>query len=113
MLPSGRKTDGVSLLPYIEQHQHRTACGRGPMPTSSTSLYNQKWERAINDTRYKLIERAAGLKWPVREFFDLQTDPYETKNLLKRSLTSAQRNRLNYLNRAARQAAGQPVTQHA
>ena len=68
------------------------------MPTSSTSLYNQKWERAINDTRYKLIERAAGLQWPVREFFDLQADPYETKNLLKRSLTSVQRNRLNYLN---------------
>ncbi len=61
-------------------------------------LYNQKWERAINDTRYKLIERAAGLQWPVREFFDLQADPYETKNLLKRSLTSVQRNRLNYLN---------------
>ena len=34
----------------------------------------------------------------MREFFDLRADPYETRNLLKRSLTSVQRNRLNYLN---------------
>ena len=34
----------------------------------------------------------------MREFFDLQADPYETQNLLNRSLTSVQRNRLNYLN---------------
>ena len=76
-------------------------------------LYNQKWERAINDTRYKLIERAAGLQWPVREFFDLQADPYETKNLLKRSLTSVPEEPAQLPERRARQAAGQPVTQHA
>ena len=87
----------MSLLPYIE-NTSTAACGRGPMPTSSISLYNQKWERAINDTRYKLIERAAGLKWPVREFFDLQKDPYEKKNLLKKTADRDADERLNTLN---------------
>ena len=97
VLPSGRKTDGVSFLPYIANTS--TAPVRPWAYADKFDLaYNQKWERAINDTRYKLIERATGLQWPVREFFDLQADPYETKNLLKRSLTSVQRNRLNYLN---------------
>ncbi len=98
MVPSGQKIDGVSLLPYIENTS--TAPVRPWAYADKFDLaYNQKWERAINDTRYKLIERASGLKWPVREFFDLQTDPYETKNLLKRKLTSTQRSRLNYLDR--------------
>ena len=97
VLPSGRKTDGVSILPYIT-NTSSAALRPWAYADKFDLLYNQKWERAINDTRYKLIERAAGLQWPVREFFDLQADPYETRNLLKRSLTSVQRNRLNYLN---------------
>ena len=96
VVPSGRKIDGVSLLPYIENTS--TAPVRPWAFADKFDLaYNQKWERAINDTRYKLIERASGLKWPVREFFDLQADPYETKNLLKVRLTSAQKTRLTYL----------------
>ena len=87
----------MSLLPYIENTSTAAGATVG-LCRQVRLLYNQKWERAINDTRYKLIERAAGLQWPVREFFDLQADPYETKNLLKRRLTSVQRNRLNYLN---------------
>lgn len=33
----------------------------------------------------------------MREFFDLQQDPYEKKNLLQKTLTAAQRTKLNYL----------------
>jgi hypothetical protein len=53
--------------------------------------------RTIRNVSYKLIERAAGLKWTVRWSFDLQNDPYETKNLLKRTPTAAQRSKLTYL----------------
>ena len=60
--------------------------------------YDQQWEHAIRNTRYKLIERAAGLRWPTREFFDLANDPYERTNLLRRTLTSTQRTNLNRLN---------------
>ena len=50
-------------------------------------------------SRYKLIERIVGLKWwPVRDFFDLQNDPYEKVNLLKKTLTSTQKTKINYLN---------------
>lgn len=94
----GRKIDGVSLLPYIANTS--SAAVRSWAYAEKFDLaYNQKWERAIRDTRYKLIERATGLAWPVREFFDLKNDPYETRNLLKQTLTATQRNRLNYLNR--------------
>ena len=96
VLPSGTKIDGVSFLPYIANTS--TAPIRPWAYADKFDLaYNQKWERAINDSRYKLIERAKGLQWPVREFFDLQTDPYETKNLLKNTLTSTQKKKLNYL----------------
>ena len=36
VLPSGRKTDGVSFLPYIA-NTSTALCDRGPTPTSSTS----------------------------------------------------------------------------
>ena len=65
VLPSGRKTDGVSFLPYIT-NTSSVALRPWAYADKFDLLYNQKWERAINDTRYKLIERAAGLQWPVR-----------------------------------------------
>jgi hypothetical protein len=94
----GRRIDGVSILPYIA-NTSRAALRPWAYAEKFDLAYNQKWERAIRDTRYKLIERAAGLRWPVREFFDLQTDPYETRYLLKKTLTSAQRSRLGYLDK--------------
>ena len=60
VLPSGRKTDGVSILPYIA-NTSSAALRPWAYADKFDLLYNQKWERAINDTRYKLIERAAGL----------------------------------------------------
>jgi arylsulfatase A-like enzyme len=100
VLPAGRKIDGVSILPFINS-------------TSTASLrpwvyaekfdpaWNQSFQRAIRDRRYKLIERASASStwgWPAREFFDLQNDPYEKTNLLQRTLTTTERSRLDYLN---------------
>jgi arylsulfatase A-like enzyme len=100
VLPAGRKIDGVSILPYITSTT--TAVLR---PWVYTELFkpawNENWQRAIRDRRYKLIERASANStwgWPAREFFDLQNDPYEKTNLLQRTLTATERDRLNYLN---------------
>ena len=96
VLPSGTKIDQVSFLPYIANTS--TAPIRPSAYADNFDLaYNQRWERAINDGPYKLIERAKGLQWPAREFFDLQTGPYETENLLQDTLTSTQKEKLNYL----------------
>lgn len=96
VLPAGRRIDGVSLLPLIT-----TTSAAAVRPWAYADkfdlAFNEKWERAIRDGRYKLIERAAGLPWPVREFFDLQADPLEKNNLLMRSLTAAQRAKLTSL----------------
>lgn len=100
VLPAGRKIDGVSMLPYITSTT--TAALRPWVYAERFDLaWNQNWQRAIRDRRYKLIERASANPywgWPAREFFDLQDDPYETKNLLQRTLTAAERGRLDYLN---------------
>jgi arylsulfatase B len=99
VLPAGTKIDGVSILPYIENTV--TTSPRGTAYAEKFDLaYNEQWEHAIRNTRYKLIERAAGLRWPTREFFDLVNDPYEKTNLLRRTLTSTQRTNLNRLNTA-------------
>jgi arylsulfatase A-like enzyme len=100
VLPPGTKIDGVSILPHIEN----TATASPPRGTAYAEkfdlAFDQQWERAIRNTRYKLIERAPGLRWPTREFFDLVNDPYEKRNLLKRTLTSTQRTNLNRLDTA-------------
>jgi hypothetical protein len=57
--------------------------------------YRDRWERAIRDGRYKLIERADG----SREFYDLGADPLENKNLLGQTLTATQMERLRALDR--------------
>jgi arylsulfatase A-like enzyme len=99
VLPAGTKIDGVSILPYIENTV--TTSPRGTAYAEKFDLaYNEQWEHAIRNTRYKLIERATGLRWPTREFFDLANDPYERTNLLRRTLTSTQRANLNRLNTA-------------
>jgi arylsulfatase B len=98
VVPAGRKTDGVSLLPYVENRAHpkpRAWVYAEQFPTR----YDARWQRAIRDARYKLIERSAALSFPVREFFDLADDPFESTNLLGRTLTEAQRANLASLDR--------------
>jgi arylsulfatase A-like enzyme len=92
VMPAGTKTDGVSLLPYIENRSHpgpRARIYAEQFPTS----YNVNWERAIRDGRYKLIKRANG----TREFYDLSADAFESRNLLQQTLTSTQRQTLGTL----------------
>ena len=94
---AGRRIDGVSFLRYI--NNSGTAAIR-PCELAETfdPLWKETTEYAIRDPRSKLLARVAGLRWPVREFFDLQKDPYEKNNLLNRTLTSAQKSKLNNLN---------------
>ena len=92
VIPAGTKTDGVSLLPYLGNRTH-------PSPRTwayseqFAARYNTRWERAIRDERYKLIRRESG----SREFYDLNADSLESKNLLLRTLTSEQSKALNTL----------------
>jgi arylsulfatase B len=91
-VPAGRRTDGVSLLPYLEKRPH-------PAPRSwacseqFTTRFDNAWQRAIRNLRYTLIERHDG----SREFYDLQVDPFQATNLLTRTLTSGERASLNSL----------------
>jgi arylsulfatase B len=94
---AGRKIDGVSFLRFID-NSGTAAIRPWAFAEKFDLLWNEKTEYTIRNPRYKLIERAAGLKWPVREFFDLQKDPYEKNNLLKKQLTSDQTKKLNTLN---------------
>ena len=95
-LPVGTKVDGVSLMPYV--------ANRATAPVRDTAYADKfdldeaaTFERTLRDPRYKLIERAPGLRWPVREFFDLVKDPYEKNNLLTKKLTAAQKAKLDRL----------------
>ncbi|HEX6012992.1 MAG TPA: sulfatase-like hydrolase/transferase [Geminicoccaceae bacterium] len=91
-LPAGTKTDGVSLLPYIENKAHpkpRAWAYAEQFPTR----WNARWQRTIRDGRYRLIEGADG----AREFYDLSTDAFESRNLLRQTLTSTQSQRLRAL----------------
>ena len=95
-LPVGTKVDGVSLMPYV--------ANRATGPVRDTAYADKfdldeaaTFERTLRDPRYKLIERAPGLRWSVREFFDLVKDPYEKNNLLTKKLTAAQKAKLNSL----------------
>jgi arylsulfatase A-like enzyme len=87
-------TDGVSLMPYLQARFH-PARRTWIYTEQFTTSYDRNWQRAIRNTRYKLIERYDG----SREFYDLNNDALETKNLLKGTIAKAQRNALNSLNR--------------
>jgi arylsulfatase A-like enzyme len=92
VVPAGTRTDGVSLLPYVENRAHprpRAWAFAEQFPTR----YNTRWQRTIRDDRYKLIEGADG----GREFYDLGADAFEARNLLRQTLTTTQSQRLNAL----------------
>jgi arylsulfatase A-like enzyme len=91
-LPRGARIDGVSLLPHL------TKASGAPIRTWAYAekfkmSYDDRFQRAIRDQRYKLIERADGR----REFYDLQANPRETANLLERRLTADEQASLRIL----------------
>lgn len=95
-LPLGTRVDGVSLMPYVANRA--TGDVRATSYADKFDLADATtFERTIREPRYKLIERAPGLKWPVREFFDLAKDPYEKTNLLNGKLTATQKAKLSSL----------------
>ena len=59
------------------------------------SNFADNYIRAIRNAGYKLIERANG----SREFYNLAADPFETRNLLGRTLTTTEKSNLGTLNR--------------
>jgi arylsulfatase A-like enzyme len=81
---AGTGVDAQSLLPLLNGtvDTSRTVLaevfGGGTTPSNSG--------RSLRDTRYKLIEFNDGM----REFYDLQTDPYESTNLLAGTMSAGQ-----------------------
>jgi len=94
VVPAGTKLDGVSLLPYIRDVAHPNP-RRWAYAERFRPVYNQGYQRAIRNGRYKLIERDD--RGP--EFYDLVADPLETTDLLGGALTEAQRTNLDELDR--------------
>lgn len=93
-VPAGVATDGVSLMPYLQNQTHPQ--GREwAFAETFTMVYNGDWERAIRDFQYVLIERYDG----TREFYDLEADPLQATNLLTGVLTFDVRKRLDSLDR--------------
>lgn len=91
-VPSGTQVDGVSIVPYLG-NQVGTPLRSFIYAEEFPTEFDRLFERAIANCCYKLIEREVG----AREFYDLKADPYETRNLLGRTLTAAQRSNLGTL----------------
>ncbi len=85
VLPEGTVLDGISYVRYLTDPD---------APPIRERLYAEKFqqtwetrvERALRDERYKLLTRFSGQD----EFFDLERDPLETRNLLDERMTEAQ-----------------------
>jgi arylsulfatase A-like enzyme len=87
--PQTTGLDSISLLPYLQQPQ---------APTQRQSIYSELfkhnasgisgWSQALRNSRYKLIRHNASGK---DEFYDLNSDPLETNNLLKQNLSAEQK----------------------
>ena len=93
-VPPEAAIDGVSILPYLE-NRTGTALRRYAYSEAFAPCWNNNFQRAIANDRYKLIRRKDG----SGAFYDLVADPYERTDLLPRTLTTAQRSNLNTLTR--------------
>jgi len=92
----GRRTE--SLFPYLVNP---------PQPSIRTSVYTESPSRcAIRGLRYKLILDGCDAATTNCEFYDLQTDPTETSDLLIGPLTPAQTSALNSLKATLRTLRG-------
>jgi arylsulfatase A-like enzyme len=91
-VPAGTRIDGVSIVPYLRD-QTGTPLRRYVYSEKFPLCWDRSYQRAIANSRYKLIRRADG----SRAFYDLGSDPYETTDLLARTLTTTQRSNLDTL----------------
>jgi arylsulfatase B len=94
VVPAGTRIDGVSIVPYL-RNQTGTPLRQYVYSEEFPLCWDQNYERAVANSRYKLIRRADG----SRAFYDLSSDPYERTNLLSRTLTTTQRSNLDTLTR--------------
>jgi arylsulfatase B len=94
IVPGGVRTDGVTLLPYLQDKPHPKPRG-WIFAEQFTTRFDTSWERTVRNGRYALIERADG----SREFHDLSTDRFQATNLLAGALNSEQRTNLASLDR--------------
>ncbi len=89
-LPAYVVHDSVSLMPYLSDpaavpQRQFTYCEE--FTGAAWPLPLQNGHAVIRDVRYKLIHRVSG----ADELFDLRTDPWETTNVLSRTMTAAER----------------------
>lgn len=86
-IPATKPVDSKSLVPILKNQATdvRTWAYSELFETSSTSALNA---RAIRNATYKLIHKDSS---NTQEFYNLQTDPNETNNLLNKTLTSTER----------------------
>ena len=90
-VPSGIRTDGVSLVPYLANRPYLNG-RRFAYAEEFGARYDGDWERVIRNVNFALIERFDGR----REFYNLGERPAARQNsdLLTRTLTATERNNL-------------------
>ena len=91
-VPASSRIDGVSLLPYMRD-PGRASLRKFIYAERFDRSFDSGFQRAIRNTRYKLIQRSGG----GRELYDLKVDPLEQVNLLTRPLSVAEQNNLSSL----------------
>lgn len=90
---AGEASDSVSLLPYLKfvnaPHQRETVYAEYFGPNSPTGYGVTHTSRTIRNERWKLIEFSGNS--PQRyEFYDLQSDPFETLDMVSTRLWTQQ-----------------------
>lgn len=81
-VPANVELDGVSIVPYLK------SASQAPLReyVFSQITESQNARNAIRDARYKIVRNSAS----TEEFYDLQNDPWEQRDLLTGTLNSEQ-----------------------
>jgi arylsulfatase A-like enzyme len=91
-LLAGVKTDGISLMPYLQNRPH-PAPRRWLYAERFQFQFDGDWHRSIRNSQFALIERHDG----SRELYNLQLDPLQLDDLITRSLAPEERRALTWL----------------